>query len=77
MFQLAFEKRSITATQVYRVGLIARKKLAAAASETEHNLRLLVGHANFLDGSTHRSSTLAELTFIRAHGDSTLPSHEQ
>ncbi|GAM90542.1 hypothetical protein ANO11243_085860 [Dothideomycetidae sp. 11243] len=36
-------------TQTYRVASTARGKLGMEASRADHNLRLLVGHANLLD----------------------------
>lgn len=39
----------ISATQTYILTHTARGKLSSEASRPDHNLRLLVGHANFLD----------------------------
>ncbi len=48
------EVQAITITQIHEVASLARDKLSAAAEAADHDLRLLVGHANFLDGNTAR-----------------------
>lgn len=39
-------------TERYWMASTARCKLSKAAAESEHNLRLLVGHANLLDSKS-------------------------
>jgi hypothetical protein len=46
----SFTKRNVDVECVYSIALVARAKLGAAASEGDHELRVLVGHANILDG---------------------------
>ncbi|KAG8631387.1 hypothetical protein KVT40_000527 [Elsinoe batatas] len=43
------QKSKMSLTQTYRIASTARGKLGMEASRADHNLRLLVGHANFLD----------------------------
>jgi hypothetical protein len=45
-------KNAASLEQVYRIATVARGKLGAAAGQPEHNLRLLVAHANLLDGNS-------------------------
>lgn len=42
-------RRNMTITQTYYLAHTARGKLSMEASRADHNLRLLVGHANLLD----------------------------
>ncbi|KAF2148231.1 hypothetical protein K461DRAFT_324604 [Myriangium duriaei CBS 260.36] len=42
-------KSKMSLTQTYRVASTARGKLGMEAARADHNLRLLVGHANLLD----------------------------
>lgn len=44
------KKQKMSLTQTYMVAHIARSKLSKEASRADHDLRLLVGHANLLDG---------------------------
>ncbi|KAK5128221.1 hypothetical protein LTR85_002888 [Meristemomyces frigidus] len=44
------KKQKMSLTQTYYVASTARSKLGREASRADHNLRLLVGHANLLDG---------------------------
>jgi hypothetical protein len=48
--------KAMTVTQTYYLAHTARGKLSSEASQADHNLRLLVGHANLLD------SLMLELT---------------
>ncbi|KAJ5112337.1 hypothetical protein N7532_000382 [Penicillium argentinense] len=43
------QQKKMSITQTYYLAHTARKKLSVAASKADHDLRLLVGHANFLD----------------------------
>lgn len=43
------QKTKMSLTQTYRVASTARSKLGMEAMRPDHNLRLLVGHANLLD----------------------------
>jgi len=43
------KKQKMSLSQTYRVASFARAKLGKEASRGDHNLRLLVGHANLLD----------------------------
>lgn len=43
------KKQKMSLTQTYYVASTARSKLGKEASRADHNLRLLVGHANLLD----------------------------
>ena len=52
MLPASSERSSMSLKQVYRIASVARGKLGGAADQPEHNLRLLVGHANFLDGNS-------------------------
>jgi len=45
-------QRKMSITQTYYLAHTARGKLATAAAQSDHNLRLLVGHANLLDALT-------------------------
>ncbi|PBP24189.1 hypothetical protein BUE80_DR004919 [Diplocarpon rosae] len=42
--------RAMSVTQTYYLAHTARGKLSSEAARADHNLRLLVGHANLLDG---------------------------
>jgi len=44
------KKQKMSLTQTYYVASTARSKLGKEANRADHNLRLLVGHANLLDG---------------------------
>lgn len=46
----AHKKQKMTLTQTYYLAHTARAKLSREASKSDHDLRLLVGHANLLDG---------------------------
>lgn len=46
------KRRRMTVTQTYFLAHTARGKLSSEASRGDHNLRLLVGHANLLDALT-------------------------
>ncbi|KAI9723097.1 MAG: hypothetical protein M1828_004345 [Chrysothrix sp. TS-e1954] len=46
------KKQRMSITQTYFLAHTARGKLASAAAEADHDLRLLVGHANLLDTLT-------------------------
>lgn len=43
------QQKKMSITQTYYLAHTARKKLTREASRADHDLRLLVGHANFLD----------------------------
>ncbi|KAF2764891.1 hypothetical protein EJ03DRAFT_222822 [Teratosphaeria nubilosa] len=43
------KKQKMSLTQTYYIASTARSKLGREASKADHNLRLLVGHANMLD----------------------------
>merc|ERR1712000_671825 len=43
------KKQKMSLTQTYYIASSARSKLGREASRPDHNLRLLVGHANLLD----------------------------
>jgi hypothetical protein len=43
------KKQRMSLTQTYYVASAARSKLGREAGRADHNLRLLVGHANLLD----------------------------
>jgi len=43
------KKQKMSLTQTYRIAASARSKLGREACRADHNLRLLVGHANLLD----------------------------
>lgn len=43
------KKQRMSLTQTYRIAASARSKLGREACRADHNLRLLVGHANLLD----------------------------
>lgn len=43
------QQKKMSITQTYYLAHTARKKLTREASRADHNLRLLVGHANLLD----------------------------
>lgn len=43
------QQEKMSLTQTYRIASAARNKLCREASRPDHNLRLLVGHANLLD----------------------------
>ncbi|CAI6340211.1 unnamed protein product [Periconia digitata] len=43
------KKQKMSLTQTYYIAASARSKLGKEASRADHNLRLLVGHANLLD----------------------------
>jgi hypothetical protein len=43
------KKQKMSLSQTYRVASFARSKLGKEASRPDHNLRMLVGHANLLD----------------------------
>jgi len=43
------KKQRMSLTQTYRIASSARSKLGREAGRSDHNLRLLVGHANLLD----------------------------
>jgi hypothetical protein len=43
------QKRAMSITQTYFLAHKARAKLSSEAAQPDHNLRLLVGHANLLD----------------------------
>lgn len=43
------KKQKMSLTQTYRIASTARSKLGREASRSDHDLRLLVGHANLLD----------------------------
>lgn len=43
------QQKNMSITQTYYLAHTARKKLTHEASRADHNLRLLVGHANLLD----------------------------
>ncbi|PSR94446.1 hypothetical protein BD289DRAFT_480587 [Coniella lustricola] len=45
-----FKKQKMSITQTYYLAHKARAKLSHEAAMPDHNLRLLVGHANLLDG---------------------------
>ena len=44
-----FKRKTMSITQTYYLAHKARSKLSSEASRPDHNLRLLVGHANMLD----------------------------
>ena len=44
------KKQKMTLTQTYYLAHTARAKLSKEAARSDHDLRLLVGHANLLDG---------------------------
>ncbi|KAF2865893.1 hypothetical protein BDV95DRAFT_632018 [Massariosphaeria phaeospora] len=44
------KKQKMSLTQTYYIAASARSKLGREASRADHDLRLLVGHANLLDG---------------------------
>ncbi|KAI4185500.1 MAG: hypothetical protein L6R41_004093 [Letrouitia leprolyta] len=44
------KKQKMSLTQTYYLAHTARAKLSKEAARADHNLRLLVGHANLLDG---------------------------
>ncbi|KAL8699850.1 MAG: hypothetical protein Q9201_005765 [Fulgogasparrea decipioides] len=44
------KKQKMSITQTYYLAHTARGKLSKEAAKADHNLRLLVGHANLLDG---------------------------
>src|ERR1700733_3561749 len=44
-----WSKKTMSITQTYYLAHKARAKLAFEAGRSDHNLRLLVGHANLLD----------------------------
>ncbi|KAL8686340.1 MAG: hypothetical protein Q9218_007175 [Villophora microphyllina] len=44
------KKQKMSVTQTYYLAHTARGKLSKEAAKADHNLRLLVGHANLLDG---------------------------
>ncbi|SPO04486.1 uncharacterized protein DNG_07171 [Cephalotrichum gorgonifer] len=46
----SLKKKTMSITQTYFLAHKARAKLAKEASRSDHDLRLLVGHANLLDG---------------------------
>ena len=46
------KKQKMSITQTYFLAHTARGKLASAAAQGDHDLRLLVGHANLLDSLT-------------------------
>lgn len=46
----SLKKKTMSVTQTYFLAHKARAKLAREASRADHDLRLLVGHANLLDG---------------------------
>lgn len=46
----SLQKKTMSVTQTYFLAHKARAKLAREASRADHDLRLLVGHANLLDG---------------------------
>ncbi|KAL2107523.1 hypothetical protein VUR80DRAFT_5117 [Thermomyces stellatus] len=46
----SLNKKTMSITQTYFLAHKARAKLAKEASRADHDLRLLVGHANLLDG---------------------------
>jgi len=45
----SFHKKTMSITQTYYLAHKARAKLSSEAGRPDHNLRLLVGHANMLD----------------------------
>ncbi|KAI9763470.1 MAG: hypothetical protein M1840_000484 [Geoglossum simile] len=45
----ALKRKNMSITQTYYLAHSARNKLSKEASRADHNLRLLVGHANLLD----------------------------
>lgn len=45
----SLKKKTMSITQTYYLAHKARAKLSAEAARSDHNLRLLVGHANLLD----------------------------
>lgn len=58
MLSTPHDRHNASVKHVYGIAAVARTKLGAAASEAEHNLRRLVGHANLLDGEDRTSSCL-------------------
>ncbi|KAK3933680.1 hypothetical protein QBC46DRAFT_230105, partial [Diplogelasinospora grovesii] len=46
---LSLQKAKMSVTQTYSLAHKARAKLSSEAARSNHNLRLLVGHANLLD----------------------------
>lgn len=50
MLPSTYGGQAVSVKQVYSIAVVARSKLGTAANEAEHNLRVLVGHANLLDG---------------------------
>ena len=48
-FTLAPQRKTMSITQTYFLAHKARAKLSSQAARPDHNLRLLVGHANLLD----------------------------
>jgi hypothetical protein len=48
-FVAAQKKKTMSITQTYYLAHKARAKLSSEAARSDHNLRLLVGHANLLD----------------------------
>ncbi|EPE10128.1 hypothetical protein F503_05223 [Ophiostoma piceae UAMH 11346] len=48
-FTLAPQRKTMSITQTYFLAHKARAKLSSQAARSDHNLRLLVGHANLLD----------------------------
>lgn len=57
-------------TEQYWVASTARSKLSKAAAQTEHNLRLLVGHANLLDSESpfQQCDETSWVTHSRSYG---------
>lgn len=55
--------------QIYDIASAAREKLATAASKADHDLRRMVGLANFLDGDCQPNTQMrcAQLIYCRAH----------
>ena len=44
------KKQKMSVTQTYMLATVARRQLQKEANRADHDLRLLVGHANLLDG---------------------------
>lgn len=55
--------------QIYTIASAAREKLAAAASKADHDLRRIVGLANFLGGDCKPKTQMccAQLIYCKAH----------
>ena len=61
------KKQKMSLTQTYYVASTARSKLGKEANRADHNLRVLVGHANLLDNLMLDLANAVSVAVIQSH----------